>query len=478
VASAWDQRSAGEQRRVQDVLVKQTVLQMALAHVPLARTRLNGAGVDARTLRGVDDLKARVPLSMRRDVMDSVRNPDGPWAFVLQGTAEGVKRFSDRSVLFRVARARLLGGEEVQQLQIEAASRSVHVHLAPGVGGPIPVSYTRDDLDLLARAGARLAQLVGIDREDRLLNLVPFGPTLEYWGIFYMAHGVGLTSVHARQEGGQTDIGAAAFSMLNPTAVAVPADEAAQFPDAAGRAGIDLTGVRTLVAVGRSLTKAERERVGEGLLRAGAEGARIAAAYGVAEGRVLWAECAVPAGKTETFGFHTYPDMDVLEIVSPETGEALDEETPGEIVITPLGFRGGGVPRWRSGDLALGGVTTRTCPNCARDVPRVGPTVRRGAWIRRVSFDGVTTRYDLRDSAALLTPRMNDWQVELASNGTHTEFFLYLAPKTEDAGQVIGIYEEHARWQVPPTQIVLATPDEIAAKRGAVDGLFTRFAER
>src|SRR5213594_1532918 len=178
---------------------------MALAHVPLARARLNGAGVDARTLRGTDDMKTRVPLSMRRDVVDAVRNPDGAWAFVLHGTAEGVKRFSDRSVLFRVARARLLGGEEVQQLQIEAASRSVHVHLAQGPGGPIPVSYTRDDLDLLARAGARLAQVVGVDREDRLLNLVPFGPSLDFWGIFYMAHGVGLTAVHARHEGGHAE---------------------------------------------------------------------------------------------------------------------------------------------------------------------------------------------------------------------------------------------------------------------------------
>src|SRR5207247_621484 len=111
--------------------------------------------------------------------------------------------------------------------------------------GPIPISYTRDDLDLLARAGARLAQVVGVDREDRLLNLVPFGPSLDFWGIFYMAHGVGLTAVHARHEGGQAEGGASAFAMLDPTTVAIPADEAAQFPDAAGRAGIDLSRLRT-----------------------------------------------------------------------------------------------------------------------------------------------------------------------------------------------------------------------------------------
>lgn len=451
---------------------------MALSHVPFTRSRLQAAGIDARTIRGVEDMKNRVPLTMRRDLLDEVRNPEGPWAFVLHGTAEGVKRFSDRSVLMRVARARLIGGEEVQQLQIEAASRSVHLHLAAGPGGRVPVSYTRDDLDLLARAGARMAQVIGLDREDRVLNLVPAAPTIDFWGVYYMAFGVGMTAIHARASGGETEGALAAHQLLRPTVVVLPADEAAAFPSMAIEAGMDLTEVRTLLAVGRSLTKAERERAGDGLRQAGAEQARVAAAYGIAEGRVLWAECPVPAGKTETFGFHTYPDLEILEIVSPETGEALPDETPGEIVVTPLGFRGGGVPRWRSGDLALGGLTGRTCPNCGRDVPRVGPTVRRGAWIRRVNVNGTPARMDMRDTAALLAPRTNDWQIELSGDGARTEFFIYLAPKTDDAGQIIGIYEEHARWHVPPTQMILATTDEIAAKRGATDALFPRFAER
>jgi phenylacetate-coenzyme A ligase PaaK-like adenylate-forming protein len=287
VASAWDHRSVGEQRRIQDVLVKQTLLQMALSHVPFTRARLQAAGVDARTIRGVDDMKARVPMTMRRDLLDEVRNPEGPWSFVLQGTAEGVKRFSDRSVLMRVARARLLGGEEVQQLQIEAASRSVHLHLVGGPGGRVPVSYTRDDLDLLARAGSRLAQVCGLDREDKVLNLIPASPSLDFWGIYYMAFGVGMTAIHARASGGETEGALAAHQLLRPSVIVVPADEAAAFPAMARDAGMDLSEVRVLLAVGRSLTKSERERAGAGLLSAGAQGASVAAAYGVAEGRVL-----------------------------------------------------------------------------------------------------------------------------------------------------------------------------------------------
>ncbi|MGH2829586.1 MAG: hypothetical protein ACRDJM_03790, partial [Actinomycetota bacterium] len=136
MAQPWDQRSVAEQRRLQNGLVNSTLVQMALAHVPFVRDRLRKASLDARLLRRVEDLQ-KVPLSMRRDVLDAVRNPDGPNALILKGTAEGVKRFSDRSVLRRVALSRLYGGEEAQALAIEAASRGIHVHLADGPGGVI-----------------------------------------------------------------------------------------------------------------------------------------------------------------------------------------------------------------------------------------------------------------------------------------------------------------------------------------------------
>jgi phenylacetate-coenzyme A ligase PaaK-like adenylate-forming protein len=473
VAAPWDHRSANEQRRTADQLVHTTLVHQALSHVPYVRHLLASAGVDARLIRKTEDLH-RVPFSMRRDVLDPARNPEGPAGFILKGTAEGVKRFADRSVLYRVAAARLFGGEEVQELAIEAASRSVHLHLVNGPGGVLPISYTRDDLDLFARAGARLASLTGIDREDRLLNLVSFGPTLDFWGIFYMAHGVGMTALHSRREGG--DLASAVSTSLEerPTVIALPAEEAPDFPDLALSAGMSLEGLRVVLAVGRSLTREERQRIGEALTRAGAPQARVAAAYGVAEGRVLWGECAVPAGTTETFGFHTYPDMELIEIVSPETGAPLGDETPGEIVVTPLGFRGGGAPRWRSGDMALGGVTHRPCPNCGRKVPRVGPSVRRDAWQQRVNLRGQRTRLDLREIGSTLAG-FRDWQVQVAGDGTN-ELFIYVVPHADDPGQIIGVYETLERWGAPPTQIVLATPEELAAKHTSVEGLWRRFA--
>lgn len=472
MGNPWDHKPLAEQRRQQNILLKQTVLQMALMHVPYVRDLFKRIGLDARVFKGLEELQ-RLPLTMRRDVLDPQRNPEGPRALILKGTAEGVKRFSDRSVLRRIAMARLLGGEEVQELAIEAATRPIHLHWVAGPGGRIPVAYTRDDLDLFARAGARLASLLDLGRADRLLNLVPFAPTLDFWGTFYMAHGVGMSALHFRREGHELARALSVFDENAATAVAVPVDEADAFVPAALAAHIDLSKLRVLIAVGGSLTVAQRESIGIELQEAGAGAARIAAAYGPAEGRVLWGECAVPAGITDTFGMHTYPDLDVVEIVSPENGAPVREEHAGEIVFTPLQFRGGGAPRWRTGDLALGGLTTKPCPNCGRMVPRIGPAVLRGAWQHVAMLDGGRRWIDLRTAAAAAAERSTDWHVELVERDDRHELFVYVAG-SEDAAPIISLYEELSRLRHPPTQIVLASPDELARRREANPGLWPR----
>jgi phenylacetate-coenzyme A ligase PaaK-like adenylate-forming protein len=471
VAAAWDQRSLSEQRRAQNTLLRQTLLQMTLGHVPYVRSRLEKLGIDARAFKGLDELH-RIPLTMRQDILDLVRNPDGARAVLLQGSADGVKRFSNRAVLRRVALARLLGGEEMQEMALEAATRPIHIHLADGPLGSIPVGYTRDDLDLLARAGARLGGLLGLERTDRLLNLVPAGPSVDHWGIFYMAHGIGMTAVH--DPAGDLRSALTVFEDGRPTAIAVASTDALAFPGKALGEGVDLSALRVLIAVGRSLSAVERTTLGEALIDAGATEVRISAAYGPAEGRMLWGECAVPAGKPETFGFHTFPDLELVEIVSPETGERLGDHTPGEIVITPLGFRGGGVPRWRTGDLATGGMTTQPCPNCGRTVPRVGPTVRRAAWFMHVSLNGSPTSFDLRAAGAAAAQRARDWQLELVAKDGSYDLYVYLHTTPEPA-PVIELWEELRRLGAQPTQIIVDDPDSLALRRSLAPGPWPRF---
>ncbi len=473
MAVAWDQRSHAEQRRRQNSLLRQTVLQMALAHIPTVRNRLASAGLDARLFRGLDELD-QIPLSMRRDVFDETRNPEGPRGVLLRGTEEGVKRFSDTQTWRKILLARLIGGEDVQERAIEAANRAIHIHLAEGPGGRIPVAYTRDDLDLLARAGARLGAVVGLAREDRLLNLVPFGARLDFWGIFYMAHGMGMSAVHARRARGDIQAALDTFDETGTTAIAVPADEALAFVDAAAASSLDIERLRVLLAVGRSLTADERGRIGTSLVAAGAHSARIAAVYGPREGHVLWGECAVPAGHDQTFGFHTYPDLGVVEVISPETTEPVGEREPAEIVVTPLVFRGSGVPRWRTGDLALGGLTTEPCPNCGRTVPRIGPTVLQGAWQRRVVLNGTERVVDLRDAGAAAAERARDWQVELDSVNGGNLLYVHLVA-TDDPGPLIELYEDLKRSGSEPSQVILTTEGELARRWEQAPGPWHRY---
>ena len=92
--------------------------------------------------------------------------------------------------------------------------------------------------------------------------------------------------------------------------------------------------------------------------------------YGFTEAKLAWAECPFheDAGSA---GYHVHPDLALIEIVDPKTGELRGEGEPGEIVFTPLDARGSVVLRYRTGDCIDGGLFYEPCPFCGRNVPRL-----------------------------------------------------------------------------------------------------------
>ncbi|MFN2614885.1 MAG: hypothetical protein ABR552_08750, partial [Actinomycetota bacterium] len=162
-------------------------------------------------------------------------------------------------------------------------------------------------------------------------------------------------------------------------------------------------------------------------------------------------------------------------IVDPQSGTRLSDEQPGEIVVTPLGYRGGGVPRWRSGDLALGGITRRPCPNCARTVPRVGPAVERSAWARVATLNGRRALIDLRDIGAAAADRSEHWQIELIEREDTHDLYVHLLHPGEDPGALIDLHEDLVRLRALPTQIVVGEKDDIDARLARAGGSWPRF---
>ena len=121
-------------------------------------------------------------------------------------------------------------------------------------------------------------------------------------------------------------------------------------------------------------------------------------------------------GGVET-GFHTYPDLDLFEIVDPETGERLPDGETGELVYTPLDGRGSLIMRYRTGDLINGGMTHEPCPACGRTVPRFASDLSRASNKTDMSLTKIKgTLVNLNVITDLLTDSslVDEWQVVLS----------------------------------------------------------------
>jgi hypothetical protein len=260
--------------------------------------------------------------------------------------------------------------------------------------------------------------------------------------------------------GADLDAVVAATRLAPPTVIAVPSAEAAAVVAGVRDGGGSLERLTTVLLVGAP-TPDERAAAAEAL---GDAGARVAvrAVHAPTAARVLWAECREGGASA---GLHTYPDHDVVQLVDPETGEPAADA--GEVVLTQLQMHGSALLRWRTGDLVSTPVDATPCPSCGRRVPRV-VGVTRSALV--LGSDGGRP-LDLRSVAGALTgrPDIEDWRVVVGARARdgRGQVVVHLTTSA-DAGEVAVAAAADMRalagWL--PTQLVAATPDEIAALDG------------
>ena len=128
------------------------------------------------------------------------------------------------------------------------------------------------------------------------------------------------------------------------TVLALPSATPGTTLDDLDEAGAGQSTVTTVLLVGAP-TIADRAAVAEALERVGLE-AVVLAVHAPDGHRLLWGECR--GGQ----GLHTYPDLELAQLVDPETGQAGDGQGPDEVVLSQLGMRGSDLLRWRTADLA------------------------------------------------------------------------------------------------------------------------------
>lgn len=330
-----------------------------------------------------------------------------------------------------------------------------------GLGVRFPVASTRADLDLITRAGERAWSVLGLTDADVLVGGLPTAPTTELQALRLAALGAGAPAVFPGQECLAV---LEALRLLPATVLALPTGTAVRQLHELGAAGAPLGGLSLLVLVGAP-DEGERSRVEQALASAGGGTADVAAVHVPSGHRLLWAECRPSVRGGRGAGLHTLPDLELVQLVDPETGTDAPGPGPREPALTQLGLRGSALLRWRTGDL-VEGVEDGPCPACGRSVPRV-TGLRRRALVPALALRSGTRAIDLRAVAAALggSTDVEDWSAVVRTGPRGDEQLLVhvALPWTSDPADaaVSVVRDVRTACGALPSQVVLGRAGEL-----------------
>jgi hypothetical protein len=459
----WDRRSATALVKLRNTLVRDQVRHVVAPFSPFYKERLSAAGISPSAVGTVSDL-AMLPAVGERDLCPD-GDPARAAALVVQSTESGYALHAHGPQLRKALRRRITDVSAYRR-QVESDTRPTAFSFS-GLGFTFPLASTRSDLDVVARAGARLWQVLGLGVNDTLVAALPQESTPTRIALEYAALAARSPALFA---GADATHVAATLRLVPANVVAVPSDRAAALIDDLADLGAPLESLTTLLLIGAP-TAGEREAVRQALTLAGRGSVVTLAVHAPSAARLLWAECRESVMAGSSAGFHTYPDLDVVELVDPETGADTDGAAPAELVLTQLGLMGSALLRWRTGDVVTGGLQSGTCPACGRMVPRVPATLVRGGLVPAYApHDGRNGHVDVRSIAGVLAgrPDLVDWRVVLRASARHgaDELLVHIAPATGvDAADLVVAAARDLRAASGrlPSQLVAATPEGLRA---------------
>jgi phenylacetate-CoA ligase len=301
--------SRGELEKLQLRRLRSTV-KNAWEHVPLHRGRMEAAGVAPQDIRSLEDLRA-LPFTVKTDLRDAY--PFGMFA-----------------------RPR------------EALSR---LHASSGTTGkPTVVGYTMQDIATWAGLMARSLACAGARRGDVIHNAYGYGLFTGGLGAHYGAERLGATVVP--MSGGSTERQVLLIRDFGARVLCATPSYALNIAEVAEREGVDLRKTPLEIGVFGAEPWSEAMR-GEIEARLGLKAMDI---YGLSEimGPGVAVECEAQDG------LHGWEDHFLFEVIDPDTGAAVSDGGPGELVITTLTKQALPMLRYRTRD-----ITRLTRARCA-----------------------------------------------------------------------------------------------------------------
>jgi len=386
-------------RRQGDLLrryIEQTVL-------PFSR-HYAAFGNELRRIRSVDDLR-HLPFTVKRDVQNAPRD------FIL---------IPDKKILASrpstILRALLRGRHAVEE-SFEREFRPSFMTFTTGRSAqPLPFLYTAHDLQHLQTAGGIIMRVCGAKRDMKMLNMFPYAPHLAFWQSHYAGTEFGVLMVSSG--GGKvagTEGNIRIMLKLQPEVLIGMPTFIYHVLQAAISRNLRCPQISKLILGGEKAPPGMRRKLKALAAQLGANEVDVLMTYGFTEAKMAWPECPYPEGE-ESGGFHLYPDLGIIEIVDPKTGEPVGEGRPGEIVFTPLDARGTVVLRYRTGDLVDGGLVYEPCPHCGRQLPRLVGHISRSSEVKEMRFDKLKgTLVDFNELEHVLDnfDSIGAWQLEL-----------------------------------------------------------------
>jgi phenylacetate-CoA ligase len=311
----------------------------------------------------------------------------------------------------------LFHGKASVKEKLEAEFRPVMLTSTTGRSSePVPFVYTKHDLALLDVTGKRIMEVGRSEREFRHVNTFPYAPHLAFWQTHHA--GLGFGTFMLSTGGGKvlgTDGNIALIDRIQPDILIGMPTFVYHVLRQAVEEKRQWTNLKRIVLGGEKTPQGLRAKLREMCAALGALGTHVLSIYGFTEAKMAWPECPTLPHEGAS-GWHISPDLGIIELVDPETGEQVPDGSPGEIVYTPLDSRGTVVLRYRTGDIAEGGLTWEACPHCGRKCPRVLGPIARVSERRTLNLDKLKgTLVDFNVLEHLLDDQRGvaAWQIEL-----------------------------------------------------------------
>lgn len=311
----------------------------------------------------------------------------------------------------------LIHGKAHTKEKLEAEFRPLLLTSTTGRSSePVPFVYTKHDIRNLDVSGRRIMEVGRSSQDYRHVNMFPFAPHLAFWQTHHA--GLGFGTFVLSTGGGKTlgtDGNILLIDRIQPDIlIGMPTfvyhvlrqavEEKRHWPN-----------LKRVVLGGEKTPQGLRAKLRELCALLGSLGTHVLSIYGFTEAKIAWPECPTMPHE-DASGWHISPDLGLVEVINPETGRVVPDGVPGEIVYTPLDARGTVVLRYRTGDIAEGGLTWEACPHCGRKCPRLMGPISRVSERRTLDLDklkGTIVDFNVLDHLLDDQRGVAAWQIEL-----------------------------------------------------------------